>query len=59
MAYSITQILWGKISKEELQESGLLSIAFCLIIGAYWMFRIIKNAAFMHLVGESGNCRNK
>lgn len=51
MAYSITQILWGKISKEELQESGLLSIAFCLIIGAYWMFRLIKDAAFMHLVG--------
>ena len=51
MAHSIAHILWGEISKEELKESGLLSIAFFLIIGAYWMLRLIKDAAFMQLVG--------
>lgn len=51
MSHTITRILWGNISKKELKESGLLSLAFCLIIGAYWMLRLIKDATFMHLVG--------
>jgi AAA family ATP:ADP antiporter len=43
--------LWGKFSPQETKKFGILSILFFLVIGAYWLLRTQKNAAFDALVG--------
>jgi AAA family ATP:ADP antiporter len=51
MLERIKRALWGDMTVKEFKEFSLLAVAFFLIIGAYWMLALIKNATFMHLVG--------
>ncbi len=43
--------LWGNLSNEELKKFGLLSIIITLILGNYWMLRVLKNPFFEDFVG--------
>lgn len=45
------QILWGDLSKDEIKKFGILSATFFLIIGTYWMLRVMKNPIFAHFIG--------
>ena len=43
--------LWGDLSKKEFKKFGLLSFIIMLILGNYWMLRVMKNSFFNDLVG--------
>lgn len=43
--------LWGDLSKEEIKKFSLLSCVITLILGNYWMLRVLKNPIFDDLVG--------
>ncbi|NQY44212.1 MAG: hypothetical protein HRT87_12825, partial [Legionellales bacterium] len=43
--------LWGDLSKDELKKFSLLSLIITLILGNYWMLRVMKNPVFHDLVG--------
>ncbi|HJZ24351.1 MAG TPA: Npt1/Npt2 family nucleotide transporter [Candidatus Babeliales bacterium] len=47
----ISQTLWGDLTKEEWKKFGLLSSAFALIVGIYWILRPIRDALFANNVG--------
>ena len=47
----VTQVLWGDISDDELKKFGLLALAFFLLIGSYWMLRVLKDAFLGTLAG--------
>lgn len=51
--------LWGNLSREEMKKFGLLSVIFFLLIGAYWLLRTQKNAAFDAIVGYQYQPRAK
>lgn len=51
MFTKIIQRLWGDLSNTELKKFGLLSIIIMLILGNYWMLRVMKNPIFNDLVG--------
>ena len=34
------------------KKYGLLSIIFSLIIGSYWLFRPVKDAVFLTMIGN-------
>ncbi len=51
MFTKILKNLWGDLSKTELKRFGLLSIIITLILGNYWMLRVMKNPVFNDLVG--------
>lgn len=53
MFSSVARFLWGDLTAEEYKRVGLLSFAFLLIIGSYWLLRTIKDAFFDDLVGMS------
>lgn len=43
--------LWGDLSREELKKFSLLSLIITLILGNYWMLRVLKNPIFNDLIG--------
>jgi len=43
--------VWGDLSKEEVKKFGILAFTLFLIIGAYWLLRVMKNPTFDLLVG--------
>ena len=43
--------LWGDLSSEEVKKFGILAGTLFLIIGAYWLLRVMKNSSFDFLVG--------
>lgn len=43
--------LWGNLSKEEVKKFSLLSCIITIILGNYWMLRVLKNPIFDDLVG--------
>jgi AAA family ATP:ADP antiporter len=43
--------LWGDLSKKELKKFSMLSCIITLILGNYWMLRVLKNPIFNDLVG--------
>lgn len=43
--------LWGDLSTEEVKKFGILAITLFMIIGSYWLLRVMKNASFDVLVG--------
>lgn len=43
--------LWGDLSNEEVKKFGILAGTLFLIIGAYWLLRVMKNPSFDLLVG--------
>ena len=51
MLSRLVGFLWGNLSREELKKFGLLSCIFFLLIGAYWLLRTQKDAAFDAIVG--------
>lgn len=53
MLSQVARFLWGDLTAEEYKRLGLLSFAFLLIIGSYWLLRTIKDAFFDDLVGMS------
>lgn len=59
MLSRIVGYLWGNLSREEMKKFGLLSCIFFLLIGAYWLLRTQKNAAFDAIVGYQYQPRAK
>ena len=43
--------LWGDLTKKELKKFALLSCAITIILGNYWMLRVMKTPIFDDLVG--------
>lgn len=43
--------LWGDLSNDEVKKFGILAGTLFLIIGAYWLLRVMKNPSFDLLVG--------
>jgi AAA family ATP:ADP antiporter len=43
--------LWGDLNNQEFKKFGLLSLTFFFLIGAYWLLRTQKDAAFNAIVG--------
>ncbi len=51
MFIKIARKLWGDLSNAEFKKFGLLSIIITIILGNYWMLRVMKNPVFNDLVG--------
>lgn len=51
MITKIINNLWGDLSNAELKRFGLLSVIITIILGNYWMLRVMKNPIFNDLVG--------
>lgn len=51
MITKIINNLWGDLSNAELRRFGLLSVIITIILGNYWMLRVMKNPIFNDLVG--------
>lgn len=45
------RLLWGDLSRDEVKKFGLLAVTLFLIIGTYWMLRVMKNEMFDMFVG--------
>jgi AAA family ATP:ADP antiporter len=43
--------LWGDLSSDEVKKFSILGIAFFLIIGTYWMLRVLKVPIFSRFIG--------
>lgn len=51
MVYRLIRALWGDFTKDELKKFSLLALIFFMIIGSYWLMRVMKDAQFTLLVG--------
>ncbi len=51
MFSKINRILWGDLSSYDLKKFGILSCIITIILGNYWMLRVLKNPIFDDLVG--------
>jgi AAA family ATP:ADP antiporter len=51
--------LWGDLSTDEVKKFSLLSCVITLILGNYWMLRVLKNPIFNELVGMEYQPRAK
>lgn len=49
--HRLTTLLWGDLERHELRRFFFLASIFFLIIGAYWLMRVMKDAQFALLVG--------
>jgi ATP/ADP translocase len=47
MISSIIHYFYPDLSKDEIKRFGLLSAIFTLIIGTYWILRLLKNTIFL------------
>ncbi len=45
------RVLWGDLTADEIKKFGILTATLFLIIGTYWMLRVMKDASFGLLVG--------
>lgn len=45
------RVLWGNLTLEEVKKFGILAATLFLIIGVYWMLRVMKDATFGLFVG--------
>ena len=50
MLLRITRALWGDLSKEEFKKFSFLGLILMVILGNYWMLRVMKNAVFKMFV---------
>ncbi len=46
-------IWFGDFNKAELKKYSLLGVVYGIIIGVYWTLRVVKDSAFMCMVGKS------
>jgi len=51
MITKIIKNLWGDLSTTELKRFGLLAVIITIILGNYWMLRVMKNPIFNDMVG--------
>lgn len=51
MSNRIIRLLWGDLTANESKRFGLLAGIFFVIIGSYWLMRVMKDAQFALLVG--------
>lgn len=51
MKSRIVRFLWGNLTAKEFRRYGLLAAIFFVIIGSYWLMRVMKDAEFALLVG--------
>jgi AAA family ATP:ADP antiporter len=51
MISGFLRTFFGDMSKNEAKKFGICSLTFMLLIGAYWMLRVLKDALFDDLVG--------
>ncbi len=49
--YRFVRLFWGNLTAKELKHFGLLAFIFFVIIGSYWLMRVMKDAQFSLLVG--------
>lgn len=49
MIYNIIRFFYPGIRDEEIKKFGLLSLTFFFTIGAYWMFRLLKDTIFFKI----------
>ncbi len=47
------KVWFGDFSKAELKKFVLLGLTYGIIIGVYWTLRVVKDSAFMCMVGKS------
>lgn len=47
----LIRFLWGDLTAKEFKRFGLLALIFFVIIGSYWLMRVMKDAQFTLLVG--------
>lgn len=47
MVSSVIHFFYPDLKKDEIKKFGLLSIIFFLIIGTYWLLRLLKNTIFL------------
>lgn len=48
---SVICFLYGEMSDAELGQCAALSLVLCLVVGAYWLMRSIKDSVFATVVG--------
>ena len=53
------RVLWGDLSNEEIKKFGILATTLFIIIGAYWLLRVMKNSSFDLLVGYEWAANSK
>lgn len=46
-------MIWGDLSQEEIKKFGFLSITFMVLIGSYWLIRLLKDVVINHVNGYS------
>jgi ATP:ADP antiporter, AAA family len=51
MVHRVVRFLWGDISSEDLKKYGILAFVITLILGNYWMLRVLKDGIFNEFVG--------
>jgi len=51
MVSKVIRALWGDLSNKEIKKFGLLAAIITIILGNYWMLRVMKNPIFNDLVG--------
>ncbi|MCB9493744.1 MAG: hypothetical protein H6679_05725 [Epsilonproteobacteria bacterium] len=49
MLHSIVGFFWPDLKREEVTKFSLLSLTFFMIIGVYWMMRLLKDAVFFKI----------
>ncbi len=50
MLTKVVRFLWGDFTEQEFKKFGLLSTIFFLLIGSYWLLRVMKDSVFSVLV---------
>lgn len=43
MISSLFRMMWGELSHEEIKKFGFLSVTFMVLIGSYWLIRLLKD----------------
>ncbi len=51
MLSRVLRALWGDMSSKEIKKFSLLACIITIILGNYWMLRVMKNPIFHDLVG--------
>lgn len=46
MLSKFMRALWGDLTNDEIKKFGILSVTLMIILGNYWMLRVMKNALF-------------
>lgn len=51
MISGVLRTIFGDMNKHEVRKFSILSVTFLLLIGSYWLLRVLKDALFDDLVG--------